>query len=49
MMPEINPVLDCHMATHDPSLRKHECHTCGYRTANKSNLHRHDEKHMNCK
>ena len=42
-------LLDRHMATHDPSLRKHECHTCGYRTANKSNLHRHDEKHMNCK
>lgn len=38
-------LLDRHMATHDPSLRKHECGTCGYRTANKSNLHRHDEKH----
>ena len=38
-------LLDRHMATHDPTLRKHECSTCGYRTANKSNLHRHDEKH----
>ena len=38
-------LLDRHMATHDPTLRKHECNTCGYRTANKSNLHRHDEKH----
>ena len=38
-------LLDRHMATHDPSLRRHECNTCGYKTANKSNLHRHDEKH----
>ena len=38
-------LLDRHMATHDPSLRKHECGTCGYKTANKSNLNRHDEKH----
>lgn len=39
-------LLDRHMATHDPSLRKHQCNSCGYRTANKSNLHRHDEKHV---
>jgi uncharacterized Zn-finger protein len=38
-------LLDRHLATHDPSLRRHECNTCGYKTANKSNLHRHDEKH----
>lgn len=38
-------LLDRHMATHDPTLRKHECGTCGYKTANKSNLNRHDEKH----
>ena len=37
MMLEINFLLDRHMAIHDPSIRKHKCHTCGYRTASQIN------------